>query len=160
MKAPAILLAVGLALAVVVTTTPIPALAISATETLDDPVLEARARAIGKQLRCLVCQNQSIDESDADLAKDIRRLVREQLVAGKSDEEIIGYLVSRYGDFILLKPPFKVKTWALWIGPGVLLLVGGFGAFIYLRRRARSREAVVPLNEDERRRLEELLESG
>jgi len=157
----AILLAAGLAVAALAMAAPMPALAVGATETLSDPVLEARARAIGKQLRCLVCQNQSIDDSDADLAKDIRRLVREQLVAGKSDDEIIGYLVSRYGDFILLRPPFKAKTLALWIGPGAFLVLAGAGALVYLRRRARAaRDAVPPLTDDERRRLNDLLGSG
>ncbi len=103
-------------------------------EVLDDPVLEARARALGQQLRCLVCQNQSIDDSDAPLAADIRRLVREQLLAGKSDQEIKDYLVARFGEFILLKPPFTPRTWILWFGPFVVFALGGLLVYVYLRR--------------------------
>ena len=99
-----------------------PALAIVAGESLDDTALEARARDIGKTLRCLVCQNQSIDDSNAGLAKDLRRLVRERLVAGDSDQAVIAYIVERYGDYVLLKPPFKPITYALWLGPGLMLL--------------------------------------
>ena len=135
-----------------------PAFAIGAGEALDDPVLEARARAIGKELRCLVCQSQSIDDSDADLARDLRRLVRERLVAGESGVEIKAYLVSRYGDFILLKPPFKAKTYALWLGPAVILLLASGGTALYLRRQARRPETAAPLTADERRRLETLLD--
>ncbi len=135
-----------------------PALAIGADELLDDPVLEARARALSKGLRCLVCQNQSIDDSNAPLARDLRRLVRERLVAGDSDEAIETYLVSRYGDFVLLKPPFKAKTFALWFGPLAILLLAGAGAAVYLRRQAAAPQVVAPLSADERRRLDELLD--
>ena len=135
-----------------------PAYAIGADELLDDPVLEARARTISKVLRCLVCQNQSIDESDAPLARDLRRLVRERLVAGESDAAIKAYVVSRYGDFVLLRPPFKATTWALWFGPLVVLLLAGAGAAVYLRRQARATQAAAPLSADERRRLDELLD--
>ncbi|MDJ0897067.1 MAG: cytochrome c-type biogenesis protein CcmH, partial [Alphaproteobacteria bacterium] len=97
-----------------------PAVAVvSPDEMLDDPALEARARALSKELRCLVCQNESIDESDADLARDLRKIVRERLVAGDTDDEVIGYLTARYGDFVLLNPPVKPLTWALWFGPVV-----------------------------------------
>ncbi len=135
-----------------------PAHAIGADELLDDPVLEARARTISKGLRCLVCQNQSIDESDAPLARDLRRLVRERLVAGESDAAIKAYVVSRYGDFVLLRPPFKATTWALWFGPLVVLLLAGASAAVYLRRQARTTQAAAPLSADERRRLDELLD--
>ncbi len=135
-----------------------PAHAIGADELLDDPVLEARARTISKGLRCLVCQNQSIDESDAPLARDLRRLVRERLAAGESDAAIKAYVVSRYGDFVLLRPPFKATTWALWFGPLVVLLLAGAGAAVYLRRQARTTQAAAPLSADERRRLDELLD--
>ncbi len=148
----------ALALAAMIALGAAPALAIGVGEALDDPVLEARARALGKVLRCLVCQNQSIDDSDADLARDLRRLVRERLVSGESDVEIKAYLVSRYGDFILLKPPFKAKTYALWLGPAVILLLAGGGAALYLRRQARRPETAAPLTADERRRLETLLD--
>ncbi len=130
-------------------------------EILDDPVLEARARALGRQLRCLVCQNQSIDDSDADLAKDIRRIVRERLVAGDTDEEIIAYLTARYGDFILLKPPMKPETWALWIGPFLVLALGAVGVVLFLRRRRGAGEEEEPgLAPEEEARLQRLLRSG
>ncbi len=150
----------ALVLAALIALGAVPALAIVAGEQLDDPVLEARARALGKELRCLVCQNQSIDDSNADLAKDLRRIVRERLVAGDSDDEIKSYLVSRYGDFVLLKPPFKAKTYALWLGPALILLLGGAGVAVYLRRQARQPETAAPLTDDERRRLERLLDDA
>jgi cytochrome c-type biogenesis protein CcmH len=127
-------------------------------EVLADPALEQRARELSKELRCLVCQNQSIDDSDADLARDLRRIVREQLIAGKSDQEIIDYLTARYGDFVLLKPPVKPATWGLWFGPLAVLVIAALGAVIYVRRRGTRSETRLPdLNADERRRLETLL---
>lgn len=102
--------------------------AVEPSEMLEDPILEQRARAISKQLRCLVCQNQSIDESDADLARDLRIIVREQLVAGKSDEEVIGFVVARYGDWVLLSPPLKTSTLVLWLGP---LGIAGLAGLMY-----------------------------
>ena len=127
-------------------------------EILADPVLEQRARELSKELRCLVCQNQSIDDSDADLARDLRRIVREQLVAGQSDREIIDYLTARYGDFVLLKPPVKPATWGLWFGPLAVLVIAALGAMIYVRRRGPRSGARTPeLSADERRRLEALL---
>ena len=95
--------------------------ATSPAEMLSDPVLEARARMLGKELRCLVCQNQSIDDSDADLARDLRRLVRDRLVAGDSDAKVLAYITERYGDFVLLKPPVRPATWLLWFGPPAVL---------------------------------------
>ena len=132
-------------------------LAIGAGEALEDAALEERAREIGKALRCLVCQNQSIDDSDAELAQDLRRLVRERLSEGDSDEAIFDYVVSRYGDFVLLKPPFKPATYALWFGPAVVLLLAGAGAVVYLRNQGRRRTADAGLSEAERRHLESLL---
>ena len=136
--------------------------AVNPDEMLDDPVLEARAREISKGLRCLVCQNQSIDDSDADLARDLRVLVRERLTAGDGDGQVIDYVVSRYGDFVLMRPPFKASTYALWLGPA---LIGGLGVLavvaFYRRRRAagaRRGTAPPPLTEDEKRRLETLLD--
>ena len=127
-------------------------------EILRDPALEQRARELSKQLRCLVCQNQSIDDSDAELASDLRRLVREQLVAGRSDEEIIEYLTARYGDFVLLKPPVEPATWGLWFGPGAVLLIAGAGLAAYVRRRSGRRDERPPdLDPEERRRLDALL---
>ncbi len=124
-------------------------------EMLKDPVLEQRARALSKQLRCLVCQNQSIDDSDADLADDLRRLVRERLVAGDSDQQIIAFLTARYGDFVLLKPPVEPATWGLWFGPAVLLLAGAGGIAIHLHRRRRAEPEA--LTAAEQARLDTLL---
>ncbi len=112
-----------------------PALAVLPDEVLQNPQLEARARALGRDLRCLVCQNQSIDDSDADLARDLRILLRQRLVAGDSDAQAKQFLVDRYGDYVLLKPPFKTTTLVLWLGPGVLLLCG-IGAAIGFYRGA------------------------
>jgi cytochrome c-type biogenesis protein CcmH len=139
----------------------LPAPALAATnpdEMLQDPVLEHRARDLSKQLRCLVCQNQSIDDSDADLARDLRRIVREQLAAGGSDPEIIDYLTARYGDFVLLKPPVKPATWGLWFGPAAVLVIAAAGIVAYVRRRGSAPDASSPtLSGEERGRLEELL---
>lgn len=134
--------------------------AVGPDEVLPDPELEARARALGRQLRCLVCQNQSIDDSDAELAKDIRRIVREQLLAGKSDGEILDHLTARYGDFILLKPPVKPQTWLLWIGPFVVVAAGAAGVAVWLRRRRDGGEAEPALDPEEEARLARLLEGG
>jgi cytochrome c-type biogenesis protein CcmH len=117
---------------VVFLTTLVPACAVKPDEVLADPKLEARARAISSELRCMVCQNQSIDDSDAPLARDLRILVRERLKVGESDNSIRTFLTARYGDFILLKPPLKFETALLWLGPGVLLLLAG--ALIAFRR--------------------------
>jgi cytochrome c-type biogenesis protein CcmH len=131
--------------------------ATSPDEILADPVLEQRARNLSQQLRCLVCQNQSIDDSDADLARDLRQLVRERLVAGDSDDEIIAFLTARYGDFVLLKPPVKPATWGLWFGPLALLLLAGGGIAVYLRRRGPSDTGGAPLSAEERARLAALM---
>jgi cytochrome c-type biogenesis protein CcmH len=129
--------------------------AVEPSEMLKNPALEARARAISRELRCLVCQNQSIDDSNADLAHDLRLIVRERLVAGDSDQQVKDYLVARYGDYVLLDPPLKPKTLFLWFGP-VLLLCIGAGAICAVLIRRRSLAAPVPLDEAERRRLTEL----
>jgi cytochrome c-type biogenesis protein CcmH len=131
--------------------------ATSPDEILADPVLEQRARGLAKQLRCLVCQNQSIDDSDAELAHDLRALVREQLQAGASDQEILAFLTARYGDFVLLRPPVKPATWGLWFGPLALLLVAGGGVVVYLRRRGPRDAANPPLTEAEQARLDALM---
>ena len=101
-----------------------PAFAVEPGEMLADPALEARAREISKELRCLVCQNQSIDDSDATLARDLRIVVRERLTAGDTDSETVAFIVDRYGDFVLLRPPFKASTLILWIGPALILVAG------------------------------------
>ena len=126
---------------------------------LEDPVLEARAQTIHKQIRCLVCQNQSIHDSNADLARDLRIVVRERLAAGDADAEAIQYLVARYGDWVLLKPPFKVATLALWLGPALILAFAGTAAVLFLRG-ARNQAVAAPLSGDELSRVRELLDGG
>jgi cytochrome c-type biogenesis protein CcmH len=133
------------------------ALAVEPGERLADPVLEARARALSGELRCLVCQNQSIDDSNADLAHDLRVLIRERLSAGDSDSQVLQFMVRRYGDFILLRPPVKPDTYLLWFGPFAVLALGAVGAALYLRRSGRAPEAPAPLSTDEQRRLRKLL---
>ncbi len=130
--------------------------AIQPNEILSDPALEARARTIGKELRCLVCQNESIDDSDADLAHDLRVLVRQRLLAGESDEQVKKFIVARYGNYVLLKPPFDVETYLLWFGPLLLLLGGATTAVVYYRRTARAGEP-KPLSLDESRRVSALI---
>ena len=137
-----------------------PALAVQPDEVLKDPAMEARAREISKELRCLVCQNQSIDDSNAPLARDLRVLVRERLVAGDDDAGVLGYITARYGDYVLLRPPFKASTYVLWIGPVVVLLLGGLGAALFLHGRNRpatAGDAEAPLTPEERARLDKLL---
>jgi cytochrome c-type biogenesis protein CcmH len=132
----------------------------SPDEVLDDPELERRARALSKELRCLVCQNQSIDDSNADLARDLRQLVRERLLAGDTDDEILAYATERYGDFVLLRPPMKPSTWILWYGPVGIAALAGMAAFLYVRRRrtAPLETAVDELSADEKAKLDRLLE--
>ena len=135
---------------------PLAARAVQPDEIMPDPRLEARARALSAQLRCMVCQNELIDESSADLARDLRLLVRERIQAGDSDDQIRADLVRRYGDFILLKPPFKLETWLLWGAPLLFLLTGG--CFILVaRRRQKSLAPANNLSEAERAKLEALL---
>ena len=135
-----------------------PALAVEPSEVLSDPVLEGRARTIGQALRCVVCQNQSIDDSAAEVAHDMRRAVRERLTAGDSNEQVFAFMVARYGDYVLLKPPFKTGTLVLWLGAPLLLLIAGGALLVAARRRQRAGLAAPPpLSEEERRRLDELL---
>jgi len=134
-----------------------PALAVNPDEMLKDPALEARARHLSAQLRCMVCQNQSIDDSNAELARDLRVLVRERIVKGDSDDDVMRYLVSRYGDFVLLKPRLTPETVILWTAPGALLLIGAGAAFAYTRRR-KSLAGSEPLSPEEEVRLKRLLE--
>jgi cytochrome c-type biogenesis protein CcmH len=133
------------------------ALAVEPGERLADPALEARARSISATLRCLVCQNESIDDSGADLAHDIRVLVRQRLVAGDTDTQVRQAIVDRYGQFVLLNPPVEPATYLLWFGPIAMLLVGFAGVVIWLRRRPVAELDAAPLNEDEQRRLDTLL---
>jgi cytochrome c-type biogenesis protein CcmH len=130
--------------------------AVEPSERLTDPALEARARALSKELRCLVCQNQSIDESNADLAHDLRLLLRQRLVAGDTDRQIFDYVAARYGVFVLLDPPFAPLTWVLWLTPPCLVL--GVGGVLLLRARRRRPDPTVPgLTQDESARAALLL---
>lgn len=142
-----------------------PAQAVNPDEVLANPLLEKRARELSKELRCLVCQNQSIDDSDAQLAKDLRVVVREQLLTGASDQEILDFVVDRYGDFVLLRPPVKGATLILWGGPLVFVLLGIIAViFFYKRNQARAQfvrtSAPVQLSDAERKRLQKLLKEG
>jgi cytochrome c-type biogenesis protein CcmH len=132
--------------------------AVEPDEKLADPALEARARGLTAELRCVVCQNQSVDDSDAPLAKDIRVLVRERITAGDTDEEVIDYIVARYGRFVLLKPPLSGDTVMLWFGPGVLLVLGLALAYLYVRRLNRAPLAPQPLSPAEEDAVKRIIE--
>ena len=157
--------------------------AVNPDEVMADPALESRAREISKGLRCLVCQNQSIDDSDADLAKDLRLLVRERLSKGDNDDQVVEFVVSRYGDFVLLKPPFMATTLLLWLGPLLILGLGLVAVFAFFRPQAKTKAMIgasaragtegsdagaeattpqtpAPLSDDEKRRLEALMKDG
>jgi cytochrome c-type biogenesis protein CcmH len=134
-----------------------PAGAVQPDELLPDPALEARARAITAELRCPVCQSESIDDSNADIARDLRLLVRERIVAGDSDAEVLDFVVDRYGEFVLFRPPFTWGNAALWLAGPALLLVGGGLAFGFIRRRARATPPPrPPLTPEEEARLDEV----
>jgi cytochrome c-type biogenesis protein CcmH len=137
----------------------LPALAVEPNERLADPVLEARARALSEELRCLVCQNESIDQSAAPLAHDLRVLLRERIQAGDSDAQAVKFLTDRYGDFVLLKPPVEPATYVLWFGPAALLVVAAAGGLVYLRRR-KTVPAAAALSAAETKHLERLLKEG
>jgi cytochrome c-type biogenesis protein CcmH len=137
-----------------------PAGAVEPDEMLSNPALEARARAISEGLRCLVCQNQSIDDSNAPLAKDLRILVRRRLKAGDSDQQVIDFLVSRYGEFVLLKPRFEPQTFLLWLATPALLVAALYGIVLAYRRRKSAAEGPKPLTASEARRLKRLLDEG
>jgi cytochrome c-type biogenesis protein CcmH len=132
-------------------------------EVMSDPVKEARARDLSRELRCMVCQNQSIDDSEAPLARDLRLLVRERIAAGDSDAQVIDFLVARYGEFVLLKPRFERRTFALWLVPPFVLVAGGLALWLHVRRRARGQSegesdaANRPLTADEEARLAALV---
>ena len=134
-----------------------PATALEPEERLTDPALEARARALSAELRCLVCPNQSIDDSNAPLALDLRRVVRERLTLGDSDAAVMRYVTDRYGDYVRLRPPIQPATYALWFGPPLILAAGAAVAAAYLLRRRRAPAAPDPLTPEERRRVDDLL---
>ncbi|HZQ13479.1 MAG TPA: cytochrome c-type biogenesis protein [Pseudolabrys sp.] len=136
-----------------------PVLAVTPDEMLKDPALEARARQLSQELRCMVCQNQSIDDSEAPLAHDLRVLVRERLQAGDSDAQVLDYLVSRYGEFVLLKPRFELRTLLLWGLPPLALIAGIVGLVAASRRRRAASLEPTALSEAERRRLAALVEA-
>ena len=135
-----------------------PAFAVEPDEMMDDPALEARARDIGKQLRCVVCKNQNIDSSNAPLAKDLRLLVRERLKAGDTNQEVIDFVVARYGDYVLLRPPVRAGTFLLWFGPLIFVLAGGGLAWFFFRTQRSPAATTETLSADEKRRVNELLE--
>jgi cytochrome c-type biogenesis protein CcmH len=150
-------------IAVAVSLLAVPARAVQPDEILNDPVLEARARTLSQELRCMVCQNQSIDDSEAPLAKDLRVLVRERLTAGDSDSQVIDFLVARYGEFVLLRPRLSAHTALLWLAPFGVVLLGAWGLIsLWRRRRAESIPEITqaPLSAAEQARVSELLESS
>ena len=134
-----------------------PIMAVEPNERLADPLLEERARMLSQNIRCLVCQNQSIDDSNATLAKDLRVLVREKLTAGATNDEIFDFLVDRYGDFILLNPPFKPTTYVLWYGP-LIFLIFGILMVVLIMKRSNRRSFEKPLSQEEQASLSKLLE--
>jgi len=138
---------------------PAASFAVTPDEMLKDPKLEARARNLSRELRCMVCQNQSIDDSEAPLAHDLRVLVRQRLEAGDSDQQVLDFLVARYGEFVLLKPRFELQTLLLWALPPAVLLIGGVALFALARRRTPAADTPA-LSAEEQRRLSTLVESG
>ena len=142
----------------------IPARAVNPSEVLVDPALEARARHISKGLRCLVCQNQSIDDSDASLAKDLRVLVRERITAGDSNDQVEAYVVSRYGDFVLLKPPFNMTTLVLWLSPLLFIVCGTIAIIVFFRREKKATATftptALPLTDTEKKQVTKLLKES
>jgi cytochrome c-type biogenesis protein CcmH len=152
--------AFGFAVAMSVALLASPVHAVQPDEVLPDPKLEERARNLSRELRCMVCQNQSIDDSDAPLARDLRLLVRERLTAGDSDKQVMDFLTTRYGDFVLLNPPMNAKTFLLWALPSGLLVLGGIVMVLAMRRRGGvAAGASAALTAEEERKVASLLES-
>jgi cytochrome c-type biogenesis protein CcmH len=138
-----------------------PSMAVMPDEVLKDPALEARARHLSQDLRCLVCQNQSIDDSSAPLARDLRLIVRERISSGDTDEQVMSYLVSRYGNFVLLKPPLQLDTMLLWVGPAIFLIFAVGITGLYFRGRQQADDEVdLPLTEDERLSIDKLVKDS
>ena len=135
-------------------------LAVQPDEVLKDPTLEARARDLSRELRCMVCQNQSIDDSEAPLARDLRLLVRERLTKGDSDRQVLDFLVARYGEFVLLKPRLEWQTLLLWGLPPAVLIVGIVALFVQVRRRNAAAAELPPLTAEERRKLSTLVDAA
>lgn len=135
------------------------AMAVGVDTPLPDPAQEARARAVSREIRCLVCQNQSIEDSNAPLASDLRLIVRERIQAGDSDDQVRAFLVRRYGDWVLLNPPFNLRTLLLWLLPALLAACAAVGAWVFFRRRQREASLAVPaaLSDEERARLDRIL---
>jgi cytochrome c-type biogenesis protein CcmH len=133
--------------------------AVQPDEIMSDPAKEARARDLSRELRCMVCQNQSIDDSDAPLARDLRLLVRERIAAGDSNSQVVDFLVARYGEFVLLRPRFERQTLLLWLAPPLVLVAGGLALWMHSRRRpkASDRAGPAPLTADEEARLRQLM---
>jgi cytochrome c-type biogenesis protein CcmH len=137
---------------------PFASLAVTPNEMLKDPALEARARALSAELRCMVCQNQSIDDSEAPLARDLRVLLRERIVAGDSDDDVIAFLVARYGDFILLRPPLRPYTVLLWAAPFAVLLAGAVAVVMVFRRQRRPLPTAPTLSPEEREKVAAMMD--
>src|SRR5215468_10790361 len=136
------------------------AVAVQPDEILKDPALESRARALSRELRCMVCQNQSIDDSDAPLARDLRILVRERLTSGDSDSQVVDFLAARYGEFVLLKPRLAWHNAVLWLTPAAALIAGAIAMFVAIRRRRAVPLAAAPLSPEEERRLAEVIDAS
>lgn len=136
-----------------------PSWAVEPDEMLADPAQEARAREVGQELRCLVCQNQAIDDSNAPLARDLRILVRERIKAGDSNAQVMEFVVARYGDYVRLRPPMRIETYLLWFGPA-LVLAAAIGALVLALRRRRAAPRTAPLDAEERARLDKILGGG
>ena len=153
-----LLLAAMLLAGVLICAGALPAAAVEPDEILADPALEQRARALSAEIRCVVCQNESIDSSNAEIAREVRLLVRERLVAGDSDRQVLDYLVARYGDYVLLRPPMRPSTYLLWFGPFAILFIGAVAVVVYFRRQ-RAAPAMPPaLSAEEEARLVRLLD--
>lgn len=135
-----------------------PAMAVQPDEILDDPVMEARARELSKGLRCLVCRNENIDDSNADLARDLRLLVRERLVAGDTDLQATDFIVDRYGEYVLLKPIFSIRNAFLWLSGPIFLVIGGAVSMVFIRKRGRGKPMDDGLSDKEQARLNSLLQ--
>jgi cytochrome c-type biogenesis protein CcmH len=160
MRLPITVKALIAALALIAMAPPM-AFAVQPDEILDDPLLEAQAREISAELRCLVCQNQSIDDSDASLARDLRLLVRERLKAGDDEQEVIDFIVARYGEFVLLRPRFSAKTYLLWLAPLLLLGGGGYLAFrLFARPEGESAARPAPLSREEEEQLQRIFDEN